>query len=306
MKSSFYLFCRWHETSAGEWTSVLAGRVWTLKQDDKNLYYNVHDTSPAASLLEKKSLGAQQDNKPKPDLEVSVESVPSNSPCNKSKPDSHDFDKSDGMAMGITIPTDHGDQKESLDTKVEENRAIHEPTQPCETSETIPKSSDSVDVKNEEMCNEEALLRDYFQLDVNLAELYAKWSKADPNFRSVASHFTGVRILRQDPVENLFSFICSSNNNISRISGMVENLCRTYGEHLETVNDKVYYTFPSTDKLAVAGVEAKLRELGFGYRCVIRTNYYFLSLLEIKYLCDTVSGNSICLLFQSPLYQFHC
>jgi hypothetical protein len=36
-------------------------------------------------------------------------------------------------------------------------------------------------------------------------------------------------MLRQDPVECLFQFICSSNNHISRIHGMVERLCSTYG-----------------------------------------------------------------------------
>lgn len=40
-------------------------------------------------------------------------------------------------------------------------------------------------------------------------------------------------MLRQDPVECLFQFICSSNNHISRIHGMVEKLCRSYGTPLK-------------------------------------------------------------------------
>ena len=42
----------------------------------------------------------------------------------------------------------------------------------------------------------------------------------------------GARVLRQDPVECLFQFVCSSNNHISRIHGMVERLCRAYGTPL--------------------------------------------------------------------------
>lgn len=45
----------------------------------------------------------------------------------------------------------------------------------------------------------------------------------------------GARVLRQDPVECLFQFVCSSNNHISRIHGMVERLCRTYGTPLPVV-----------------------------------------------------------------------
>ncbi len=51
----------------------------------------------------------------------------------------------------------------------------------------------------------------------------------------------GARVLRQDPVECLFQFICSSNNHISRIHGMVERLCSAYGTPLpldpQTVSD---------------------------------------------------------------------
>lgn len=70
----------------------------------------------------------------------------------------------------------------------------------------------------EEGATNESELRDYFQLDsCQLAELYPKWRQVDPHFDACCDRFRGVRTLRQDPVENLFSFICSSNNNISRI-----------------------------------------------------------------------------------------
>ena len=76
----------------------------------------------------------------------------------------------------------------------------------------------------------DSIIKDYFQLDVNLRQLYIEWSKADSNFAKIASTMPGIRILRQDPVENLFSFICSSNNNISRITSMVGKLCQTFGK----------------------------------------------------------------------------
>lgn len=67
----------------------------------------------------------------------------------------------------------------------------------------------------------EALLRHYLSLRVDLENLYTKWSRLDANFRKHAPGFTGIRILNQDAWETLVSFICSSNNNISRISQMV-------------------------------------------------------------------------------------
>ncbi|PFH58325.1 hypothetical protein XA68_13875 [Ophiocordyceps unilateralis] len=83
----------------------------------------------------------------------------------------------------------------------------------------------------------ECILSRYFSLDLHLGTLYAKWSAADSNFRKKAASLTGVRILSQDAWETLICFICSSNNNISRISQMVHKL-----------------------------FESHLRELGFGYR----------------------------------------
>lgn len=39
---------------------------------------------------------------------------------------------------------------------------------------------------------EKEMLRDYFQLDVNLSDLYKKWGDADPHFRCIANVFTGL------------------------------------------------------------------------------------------------------------------
>ncbi|KAI7797466.1 N-glycosylase/DNA lyase [Triplophysa rosa] len=138
------------------------------------------------------------------------------------------------------------------------------------------RSGEMMDIKEEEekTCTvmsdldhkDEELLRDYFQLDVKLEDLYRHWSAVDLHFKQIANVFTGVRMLRQDPGECLFSFICSSNNHISRIQGMIDRLCQTLGTPLCTLDDVAYHDFPPLPVLSDASVEMRLRDLGFGYR----------------------------------------
>ncbi len=64
--------------------------------------------------------------------------------------------------------------------------------------------------------NEETLLRNYLRLEEPLNDLYDEWAKCDPIFEEAAKKFTGVRMLKQEPIEIIFTFICSSNNNITR------------------------------------------------------------------------------------------
>jgi N-glycosylase/DNA lyase len=143
-----------------------------------------------------------------------------------------------------------------------------------------------------------AWINDYFQLDVDLVKLYDRWDDCDPVFRKFRSRFGGVRMLRQDPWENLVSFvfmqdfstsahsliriirfICSSNNNISRITKMVQALCRHFSPPLLSLPDpspilqlsstseaETYHPFPRPSVLASPDVSATLRVLGFGYR----------------------------------------
>ncbi|VEN35099.1 unnamed protein product [Callosobruchus maculatus] len=110
------------------------------------------------------------------------------------------------------------------------------------------------------------LLSNYFQLDTRLEEHYRSWSQVDPYFQEAAKQFYGIRILKQDVTENIFSFICSSNNHISRISSMVEKLAKFYGEEICEFDGNTYYTFPKVELLAGELVEEHLKNNGFGYR----------------------------------------
>lgn len=111
-----------------------------------------------------------------------------------------------------------------------------------------------------------ALIKHYFNLEHNLTQLYEEWASADTNFKKKAPKFTGVRILRQDAWEALVGFICSSNNNIQRISQMVEKLCLNYGPLVGHVGSQPFHDFPSVEALTDPQVEQHLRQLGFGYR----------------------------------------
>ena len=121
-----------------------------------------------------------------------------------------------------------------------------------------------LDLDNTE--EDERILNDYFRLSVDLNGLYKQWSSRDDNFKQVASKISGFRLLRQDPVENLFSFICSSNNNIERIGAMVEAMCSKYGDIITEVSGVAYHEFPTIATLAAPQVEQELREMKFGYR----------------------------------------
>ncbi|KAK4053843.1 8-oxoguanine glycosylase ogg1 [Microbotryomycetes sp. JL201] len=141
------------------------------------------------------------------------------------------------------------------------------------------------------------MLISYFQLDTPLAPLYAEWAARDSHFRRKiereGDRLEGIRVLNQDPWETLVSFICSSNNNISRITLMVNRVCESLGAALphpssfdpstvhtssslpavanstrrETSKSKsVLHAFPPPSALAPESTDPLLRQLGFGYR----------------------------------------
>lgn len=113
----------------------------------------------------------------------------------------------------------------------------------------------------------EDLLKSYFRLNIDLESYYNKWRNCHQHFAmKVSDKYQNIRQLDIDPVENLFSFICSQNNHITRISSLVNKLCANYGEKICTIEGQEFFAFPELHKLSQESVEQSLRELGFGYR----------------------------------------
>lgn len=98
-----------------------------------------------------------------------------------------------------------------------------------------------------------------------MESLNLQWAAADERHRVLGASLPGLRVLRQDPVECLFSFICSSNNNIPRINLILARLRARYGALVGEFEGKEYYSFPTIEALAAAD-ESDLRAIGLGYR----------------------------------------
>lgn len=111
----------------------------------------------------------------------------------------------------------------------------------------------------------ELALRDFLNVGISLAQMWDVFSASDPRFAELARHLGGgARVLRQDPLECLVQFLCSSNNNIGRITTMVD-FASSLGDYLGTVGGFDFHEFPSLERLSMVS-EQEFREAGFGYR----------------------------------------
>ncbi len=74
----------------------------------------------------------------------------------------------------------------------------------------------------------------YFSLDTDYRVIKEDILKLSPipKLKEAADAAEGIRILRQDPWETLFSFIISQNNNIPRIRKIIRNISSQYGKNL--------------------------------------------------------------------------
>ncbi len=99
----------------------------------------------------------------------------------------------------------------------------------------------------------------YFDLNTDY-NLIKNKLKANKVLSPMIDYGYGIRILNADSLEMIFSFIISQNNNIKRISQIIERLC--------SIGDKTndnYFSFPTIEQLSNQPLEF-FQTLGAGYR----------------------------------------
>jgi len=102
---------------------------------------------------------------------------------------------------------------------------------------------------------DEASLCKLFRLDLSLDDLHSQLVRRGPELEPIIARWPNLRLMRPSSSrEMLFTFLCTANNHLPRITSMVDKMAA-----LAEVG------FPSLDRLAQV-TEAEWRAMGFGYR----------------------------------------
>lgn len=106
---------------------------------------------------------------------------------------------------------------------------------------------------------------DYFDLGRDYGSIKATISKDDSHLKEAIKQKWGVRLLNQEPLETLISFIISQNKNIPHIMSILELISKEYGDLIFDDGNRSFYCFPSLSVLKTLTIE-DFRRLKCGFR----------------------------------------
>ena len=118
-----------------------------------------------------------------------------------------------------------------------------------------------------------------FRLDDDIKYILSTFSN-DTLLSDAIRKYSGLRLMRQEPYQCMFSFVCASNTNIPMIRRMLNSLSRKFGRKI-VVDGKEFFTFPSAADLNRATM-ADLRSCGLGYRAK-----------AVKLLAETITHGNL-------------
>lgn len=122
--------------------------------------------------------------------------------------------------------------------------------------------------KTEILTNQVDYFYNFFDLSTDYKKIKEKIILLCPEFAKFIKR--DLRILKQDSLQTIISFIVSANNNIKRIKLILNRICEKCGEYLP---EHSCFAFPTLNRLSSL-TEKDFKDLGAGYR----SNYLFESI----------------------------
>jgi len=109
-------------------------------------------------------------------------------------------------------------------------------------------------------------ITEYFRTEDNINSIYTHLIEADKTLEPIIEKFYGLRILKQDLHETIFSFLCSSANSIPKITEGINKLSYLFkNNYIGNYKNENFYSFPSLDDLSISDSSdlRAIKELAF-------------------------------------------
>ena len=119
-------------------------------------------------------------------------------------------------------------------------------------------------VKSNKLDNLENVIREYLDLDRDYKSIMDKIRVMDSTLAKYLDNSLGLKMIKQDKLECIISYVISQNNSVRNIQMSLNMLSEAYGEKIEFLN-KEYYLFPKLDRLASLSLE-DFRKCKVGFR----------------------------------------
>lgn len=119
-------------------------------------------------------------------------------------------------------------------------------------------------IDSNKMLNLKSFITEYLDLNRNYNEINKYIISIDDNLKKEIKKCEGYKILKQNKFEMYITYIISQNNNVKRITSIVNKMSQKYGEKV-IFRNKEYYLFPTYENLKDLTKE-DFRNLGLGFR----------------------------------------
>lgn len=132
----------------------------------------------------------------------------------------------------------------------------------------------------------ESIVNSYLDLERDYNRINNYLVSKDSKLKNDISKCYGFKVLKQDKFEMFITYIISQNNNVKRITNIVNKLSNMYGDKV-IFRSSEYYLFPKFNQIKDISIE-ELRRLGLGFRdkyvfdglSVLKSNDNYLNRLE--------------------------